>query len=114
MKTPRGRLSCRIPGEDVRPAGRRAAAAAGHHRITSNPALAHYDGKTYIGVGSAIWFPQIIEYDNGDLNVRTFMSAPGFNALAHGSFGSLTGDGQLHYVLPSPAPWTRSTTGFPC
>lgn len=68
--------------------------------ITSNPALARYDGKTFIGVGSAIWFPQIIEYDSGNLNVRTFLSAPGFNALAHGSFGSLTGDDRLHYVLP--------------
>jgi len=68
--------------------------------ITSSPAMAHYKKKTWIGVGSAIWFPQMIEWHNGRVRVHTLMSAAGFNALAHGSFGRLTDDGQLHYVLP--------------
>lgn len=67
--------------------------------ITSAPAMARDQGNTYIGVGSAIWFPQMIEYSGGKIKVHT-LGAPGFNALAHGSFGRLTGDDQLHYVLP--------------
>jgi hypothetical protein len=68
--------------------------------ITSSPALAYQDGNTYVGVGSAIWFPQMIVHDGENIQVKTLGGSPGFNALAHGAFGSLTGDGRLHYVLP--------------
>ncbi|MDP8224995.1 MAG: S8 family serine peptidase [Candidatus Lernaella stagnicola] len=69
--------------------------------ITSSPALAHQDGKTYVGVGSAIWYPQLLEIENGEITVSHLGGTPSFNALAHGSFGSLSADGRLHYVLPS-------------
>jgi hypothetical protein len=68
--------------------------------ITSSPALAHFDGKTYIGVGSAIWFPQLIELQGRRTKVHNMISAPGFNALAHGSFARLGADDTLHYLLP--------------
>jgi hypothetical protein len=68
--------------------------------ITSSPALARENGTTYIGVGSAIWFPQVIEIKDGQVAARTLMTAPGFNALAHGSFGRLQPGGPLHFVLP--------------
>lgn len=68
--------------------------------ITSTPALAHQDGKTYIGIGSSIWFPQMIEVADGQPTVKTLISAGGFNALAHGAFSSLTADGRLDYILP--------------
>ncbi|MCC6157393.1 MAG: hypothetical protein IT350_05020 [Deltaproteobacteria bacterium] len=67
--------------------------------ITSSPAVARHDGKTWIGVGSAIWFPQMLEWDNGDIEVHT-LSASGFNALAHGAFGRMDGDDVPEYVLP--------------
>jgi hypothetical protein len=67
--------------------------------ITSTPAMARYDGKTWLGIGSAIWLPQLFEWDGNKITLHTLPSS-GFNALAHGSFGRLAGDDRVHYVLP--------------
>lgn len=67
--------------------------------ITSSPAMARWDGRTWIGVGSAIWFPQMVEWDNGQITVHTLL-ASGFNALAHGMFARINDDDVPEYVLP--------------
>jgi len=67
--------------------------------ITSTPALARYNGKTWLGIGSAIWVPQLFEWDGQTMKMHTLPSN-GFNALAHGSFGHLGGDERMFYVLP--------------
>ncbi len=68
--------------------------------MTSAPAMAHYEGKTFIGVGPAVWLPTMIELDsNGGIQVLTLGQSPGFNALAQGGFGRLRDD-KLYYILP--------------
>ncbi|MBZ0270679.1 hypothetical protein K8I61_01475 [bacterium] len=67
--------------------------------VTSTPAMARYGGSTWLGIGSAIWFPQLFEWDGSTMTMHT-PSSTGFNALAHGSFGRLAGDDTLYYVLP--------------
>lgn len=67
--------------------------------ITSTAAMARYDGKTWLGIGSAIWMPQLFEWD-GERMKRHTLPSTGFNALAHGSFGRMGGDDRVYYVLP--------------
>ena len=69
--------------------------------ITSSPAMARHNGKTYFGIGSVAWFPQLLEFDGNDLRTINLPSKISFNLLGHGSFGRMAGDDKLHYILPT-------------
>jgi hypothetical protein len=68
--------------------------------ITSSPAMARHDGKTYIGISSVLWLPQLIVWDGEKLNVQSLPSKLSFNLLGNGSFGRLGPNNELHYTLP--------------
>ena len=68
--------------------------------ITSTPAMARYNDKTYIGIGSVAWIPQLYVWNGVEMKVHNLPSHVSFNLMGHGSFGRLDDDG-LHYVLPT-------------
>ncbi len=69
--------------------------------ITSSPAMARHNGKTYIGVGPVAWLPTMLEVDADQTRVITLPSDLSVNLMGHGSFGRLSGDDKLYYVLPA-------------
>ena len=69
--------------------------------ITSTPAMARYNNRTWFGIGAVVWLPQLLEFDGDNLKTHNLSSPVSFNLLGHGSFGRLAGDDKLHYVLPT-------------
>lgn len=69
--------------------------------ITSSPAMARFNDRTWFGIGSVAWIPQLLEFNGENLKTHNLLSPVSFNLLGHGSFGRLAGDQKLHYVLPA-------------
>ncbi len=69
--------------------------------ITSSPSMARFNDKTYLGISTILWIPQLFVWDGEKLNTKMLPSKLSVNVLASGSFGRLAGDDQMHYVLPT-------------
>ncbi len=69
--------------------------------ITSTPAMARHNGKTYIGISPVAWLPTILEIDGDETRTITLPGSLSVNLMGHGSFGRLMNDDRLYYILPT-------------
>ncbi len=79
---------------------------------TSSPAAARLDGELLVGIGSFFWFPQMITWDGGTVDVHQLGAGLNISASAAGSFARFDGSGRPWYFFPTAGFLKGTSNGF--
>ena len=69
--------------------------------VTSSPAIAHENGRVYIGTGTFFWPPQIISWEDGDMDMFLGVQVLQIGSSANGTFAHWSDNGMLQYLIPT-------------
>jgi hypothetical protein len=69
--------------------------------VTSSPSIAYDLGQTFIGTGTFFWPPQLLSWQDGQLESGTMLSLLNIGASANGTFAHFSGNGKMQYIVPT-------------